>query len=449
MSWAPISGFPILFAGGSSGGTTSPMDTTGANFLAVSIGWYTGFGGVAVLADSYGNTWTPLTPQGDGASGIGQIWYCANPTVGTGHTFTVSGTSIFVGFWVGAFSGASSSPFDQQSGASSFGPSSAQPGSLTPTNPNSLFIGALEFQVAQFSSVDSGFTGVLATTYASSAQLGLAGGYLIQSGGPTVNPTFTQNGPSANGCVMAVFSPATGGTSFSMTMSGGVILSGSAATPSFAASDTSSGGVALGGSAPAAFATSKTGSGGVVLSGSDAASFAASDTSSGGLILGGSATVTSNSNFAVTMSGGAVLGGSAAESWSTSWSMSGGLVTGGSSPGTLTASRTSSGGLTLGGSAHAVFAASDTMAGGVILGGAAVVVPPSGASITMSGGATLGGAAGLLWSSTYGMSGGLETGGQATVVFVGPDRTVNRLLFTARLVRKIQLPGTVVRRRLF
>src|ERR1017187_9671590 len=69
----------------SSSGGSATMDTSGANFLvAVVSNW----GNIPVVSDSKnGATWTPLTPYGYSGGDAVTIYYLANPSVGTGHTF--------------------------------------------------------------------------------------------------------------------------------------------------------------------------------------------------------------------------------------------------------------------------------------------------------------------------------------------------------------------------
>jgi hypothetical protein len=99
-------------------GTTSAIDTTGATLL---VAW-DGSATPSAPTDSKSNSWTGLGVS-VGASGFGgfaQAFYVANPTVGSGHTFT--STSSFSGLSIAAFSGVTtSSPFDVQQTAGSGG----------------------------------------------------------------------------------------------------------------------------------------------------------------------------------------------------------------------------------------------------------------------------------------------------------------------------------------
>lgn len=68
--------------GGSSGGTSSPIDTTGANLLIVSGSWFITD---APPQDSFNNTWVEAVTESDSNFGL-SIYYVLNPTVGPGHT---------------------------------------------------------------------------------------------------------------------------------------------------------------------------------------------------------------------------------------------------------------------------------------------------------------------------------------------------------------------------
>src|SRR5438067_1677321 len=87
--------------------TTSAINTTGASLLVVALT----NGGGSPPTDVKNNNWTALV-SGAGWRSTVQLFYVANPIVGTGHTFHhPSGNGIVA---AAAFSGASASPFDQQ-----------------------------------------------------------------------------------------------------------------------------------------------------------------------------------------------------------------------------------------------------------------------------------------------------------------------------------------------
>lgn len=226
-----------------------------------------------------------------------------------------------------------------------------------------------------------------------------------------------------------------GSGTFTFTMSGGVVLSGSANSPPFTASATGSGGAVLGGATSPPFATSMTGSGGVVLAGSASTPpFAATKTMAGGVALSGSASspsftatytmtggeVLSGTSAAPSFtasyapSGGVVLGGAAVESWTTTWTMAGGLVTSGAATVSWTTTWLMTGGLLVGGSAASPsFTATVSVAGGMVLGGAATAQQSGNSSYTMAGGAVLGGSSPGSFTASLTGSGGVVLGGSA------------------------------------
>ncbi len=130
---------PVLIAytvGGTLGGATtvpnagSPTttncnqtncNTTGANFC---WGSWIEFDGTGVFADSKSNTWTELTPYASPSqtpNGTLHVVYVASPTVGSSHTFSVTGTNPAASISVRCYSNANASPFDTQNGDTGVG----------------------------------------------------------------------------------------------------------------------------------------------------------------------------------------------------------------------------------------------------------------------------------------------------------------------------------------
>src|SRR5260370_38961657 len=116
---------------GQNGGTTTAIDTTGADLLVVLLSYYAGTS-IASFVDSKGNTWIPLTVQ-NGTFRSGQLYYCKAPTVGTGHTITASGASTYTAVCFAAFSGSDqTAPFDVRNGSINGANAGSGPGSITP-----------------------------------------------------------------------------------------------------------------------------------------------------------------------------------------------------------------------------------------------------------------------------------------------------------------------------
>lgn len=121
--------------------TTSAVDTTGATMLVLAAAYpHTQ---TPSASDSKGNAWTALTEiVGDGPSL--RVYCCGNPSVGSGHTFTVSIGSVgILSLAMMAFSGLTNGAVDQQNGSTSNGTGAnaqADVGSITPTQNGELIV---------------------------------------------------------------------------------------------------------------------------------------------------------------------------------------------------------------------------------------------------------------------------------------------------------------------
>lgn len=186
------------------GFTSAAIDTTGANFLVVGVGQTATNG---VLTDSKGNTWVELvSPAVSGLTGT--LWYAENAIVGTGHTFSISGSGNFPSMEIAAFSGvATSSSLDQQNGNAGTGNPIAT-GSVTPTTNDQLVVTAVGGFCSSLS-IDGGFTISDSVDIAGGAHYGSGLAYLIQTTAAAANPSWT--GVGGAGTKIATFKAATGG----------------------------------------------------------------------------------------------------------------------------------------------------------------------------------------------------------------------------------------------
>lgn len=212
-------------------GTTSAINTTGATLLIA----HATYDGTGTLSDSKGNTWTALTERAtlSGAT-RGRLWYCVSPTVGTGHTATIS-----VGYGsveLLAYAGVdTSSPLDFET-FSAGGPSGAVTGwgitGLLPANANSLVVLALSVDGSggDSASVDSGFTIRQAQPAVSGTSYGGGVADLIQTTAASVSPNYTWTTAARSIVLAAVFKAATGSAATSTTLTGPT--SGVAGVPS-------------------------------------------------------------------------------------------------------------------------------------------------------------------------------------------------------------------------
>lgn len=189
-----------VFAG--SGGTTSSINTTGANLLVAALSYQQSSTGN--ISDSKGNTWIPLTEYAAGTAAAVRIYYCSNPTVGSGHTFTT--TSHFVGVNIMAFSGVrtATSPLDQQNGTV-YNPSVTPEtsGSITPSVTGTVVITVTcIFNPGSTPTIPSGYTSVGTYPTATAEAGGCA--YKILSGTGAENPSWTAITTGTNSAVAVV-----------------------------------------------------------------------------------------------------------------------------------------------------------------------------------------------------------------------------------------------------
>lgn len=222
--------------GAPGGGTSSPVDTNGANFIVLAIG-YAGAGSTPTVSDSKGNTYTPLTPATFSDSYC-RFYFAENPTVGSGHTWTVTGANSYPSISMQAWANAlTASVFDQQNAGSttpSYTATSVQPGSVTPGSNNQLIVTAVS-NYADMSnvsrSINAGFTisGQVGNVPAISYPLALA--YLVQTTAAAVNPTWSWSSSERANSVIATFKSSGGGGGSSRPMrlagaGGGLVGSG-------------------------------------------------------------------------------------------------------------------------------------------------------------------------------------------------------------------------------
>lgn len=174
---------------GVNGGTTGSIDTSGANLLVIALSWYHS-GTEPTVSDSKSNTWSGLL-KSNTAFTASKIYYCQGGTVGSGHTFTASGTGSYSSMCVLAFSGAAVTPFDQQNGATATADVTLATGSITPTENDEVVIAALshENNSSGAVSIDGGFT-AYKQAYSAGAGEGCGIAYLIQTTATAANPTW-------------------------------------------------------------------------------------------------------------------------------------------------------------------------------------------------------------------------------------------------------------------
>lgn len=211
--------------GNSSGGfATSAVDTTGANFIVVSVSSAViGGSTVPTLSDNKSNTWTSLTGYTVGASRH-TIFYVLSPTVGTGHTFTTSGTNIYPAIIVRAFSGVSS--YDSQQSGATGTSSPLATGSVTPSANGALILTGICGDPGATHSYPSGFTGGINIPQDSLSGFNIQGSsaYLIQTTAAAINPSWSWTGSHTSAATsVAVFKETTVSAAASVRVSQHVV----------------------------------------------------------------------------------------------------------------------------------------------------------------------------------------------------------------------------------
>ena len=193
--------------------TTGAVDTTGANFVVALMTFDNTVATVTMTDNKSNGNGTNLTKKTAASPirGCAQLSYWINPTCGSGHTFTNTGSSgLFGTLAVAAFSGVKvASAFDQQNGFGdpTSGHTTIQPGSITPTENGELIIAGWELDDPTNTTwtVNSGFTITDIQDAIVGATYGGVLAYLVQGTAAAINPTFTRsNADSANRADAAV-----------------------------------------------------------------------------------------------------------------------------------------------------------------------------------------------------------------------------------------------------
>lgn len=215
MTIALVTGTNVGATGGSTA-TTSAVDTTGATLLVAATTYFTGRTTVTVT-DNKGNTWTGRTEYASGTSCLGKIFYCENPTVGSGHTVTLtdSGGSLFGSIDIAGFSGTlTASSYDVENGAGTTSGTTKQPGSVTPGEANELVVTTVGAGNAKTFTIDSSFS-IASQNSGGGSNFSNGLAYIVQSPGPSaVNPTWTVSGGAGQiVAAIATFKAAAGAAS--------------------------------------------------------------------------------------------------------------------------------------------------------------------------------------------------------------------------------------------
>lgn len=178
--------------------TTVPINTAGANFIAVCAEGNTSIPSKPL--DSNGNTWQLANTQNESNNSRVSLWYTTNPVTSGDHTFTLRGGKPSLA--VLAFSGIASG-LDQQSQSMGHTPITA--GALAPNKPNELVLSCASMSYSMGVYVSASPLTLLDQVASSDPSKGggVASAYLEQKKATPVNPTW--NGKSMGGVVADTF----------------------------------------------------------------------------------------------------------------------------------------------------------------------------------------------------------------------------------------------------
>lgn len=198
---------------GNDGGTSASINTTGANLIVAALCLSATTTGGPTFSDSKSNTWTLLTTATSATENIA-LYYCASPTVGSGHTFTTGPgfpNHPFSSACIAAFSNVKpSGPLDQNNGGASTAPAlTVQPVSITPVTNGELLICVLGTAPvgAETAAINSGFTKTDDAPFNPGNAFGSHMAYLVQNTAAAINPTWTVSGTTtSNPLVSAIAS---------------------------------------------------------------------------------------------------------------------------------------------------------------------------------------------------------------------------------------------------
>lgn len=190
---------------GPNGGASDAIDTAGATLIVIISAF---FGGTPpTVSDSKSNSWTSR-PVVAGTANDVQLHYCIPTSVGSGHTFQLSGSSIYPSIGILAFRGTHpTTPFDQDA-RNSGAVSSIEPGSLTAPENGCLYVTGISTD--QTSHAASGMTSY-SVSYAPGSYLGMGSAWFVQSTAGAFNPTWSYSGTGAVATCMLTFRPAASG----------------------------------------------------------------------------------------------------------------------------------------------------------------------------------------------------------------------------------------------
>jgi hypothetical protein len=180
---------------------TVTLDTTGADRIVVHLSTYA-VAGPPKVRDSFGNTYTALTPATLPPT-ASLLYDCARPIVGAAHEVRFTGVGSYALLTVLAVSGTAAAPPVVQAQATTTG-SSLRVGAVTPIRAGGLIVTGLSLGGGSGIGLTAGFTPLI-LPYSSGHNMGGGLGYRIPTAPAVIAPTWTWTGPTAAAATLAVF----------------------------------------------------------------------------------------------------------------------------------------------------------------------------------------------------------------------------------------------------
>lgn len=197
-------------SGGSNPATTSACNTTGSSLLIISITDFSNDCSADSVSDSKGNTWTLIVHKQAAGVTDGCLYLAwdhgGSPlSVGSGHTFSVTGS--YPALEVATFSNTqvSSTPLDQSNSSNSPATGTIQPGSITPTTNNQLVVTMCGSTIAGAFSIDGSYSITDQQQYDGLTRMGGALAYIVQTTAAATNPTWTSGISAGTVAIIASF----------------------------------------------------------------------------------------------------------------------------------------------------------------------------------------------------------------------------------------------------
>ena len=184
--------------------TSGAVSMSGANFCTISVSFAKSV--VPTITDSTSATWNARTQYDTGSISNAVRIYYANLTGNASHTFTLTCTACFPSGEMLCFSGVkTSTPYDTENGTASTGVTSLQPGSITPSEDNTVVISGLSYSAASSPAIDSSFSTPVTADHRAAMNYGSSGAYKIQTTAAAVNPTWSSIASSDVAATQASF----------------------------------------------------------------------------------------------------------------------------------------------------------------------------------------------------------------------------------------------------